>query len=45
VSTPVLERTSTSTESVTTRAYVYAIDPSAEQANNLRSHVGGSRFA
>jgi putative transposase len=43
VTTPVLERTSTSTESVTTRAYVYAIDPSADQANNLRSHIGGSR--
>jgi putative transposase len=43
VTTPVLERTSTSTESVTTRAYVYAIDPSDEQANNLRSHIGGSR--
>jgi putative transposase len=45
VTTPVLERTSTSTESVTTRAYVYAIDPSREQANHLRSHIGGSRFA
>ena len=45
MTTPVLERTSTSTESVTTRAYVYAIDPSAEQANHLRSHIGGSRFA
>jgi putative transposase len=45
VTTPVLERTSTSTESVSTRAYVYAIDPSAEQANHLRSHIGGSRYA
>ena len=45
MTTPVLERTSTSTESVTTHAYVYAIDPNAEQANHLRSHIGGSRFA
>lgn len=45
VTTRVLERTSTSTESVTTRAHAYAIDPSTEQANNLRSHIGASRFA
>ena len=45
MTTPVLERTSTSTESVVTRAYVYAIDPTPEQAKLLRSHVGGSRFA
>jgi putative transposase len=45
MSTPVLERTSTSSESVTTHAYVYAIDPTPEQANRLRSHIGGSRFA
>jgi len=28
-----------------TQAYRFAIDPTAEQMNLLRSHVGGSRFA
>ena len=28
-----------------TQAYRYAIDPTPEQANLLRSHIGGSRFA
>ncbi len=28
-----------------TQAYRFAIDPSPEQANLLRSHIGGSRFA
>ena len=27
-----------------TQAYRFAIDPSPEQANLLRSHIGGSRF-
>jgi putative transposase len=45
VTTAVLERTSTSTASTITQAYAYAIDPTAEQANLLRSHIGGSRFA
>jgi hypothetical protein len=45
VTTAVIERTSTSTKSTVTRAYVYAIDPTPEQAKLLRSHIGGSRFA
>jgi len=44
VTTAVQERTSTSTTSTTTQAYAYAIDPTPEQANLLRSHIGGSRF-
>jgi putative transposase len=28
-----------------TQAYSFAIDPTPEQANALRSHIGGSRFA
>ena len=28
-----------------TQAYRYALDPTPEQANLLRSHIGGSRFA
>ena len=28
-----------------TQAYRFAIDPSPEQANLFRSHIGGSRFA
>jgi putative transposase len=45
VTTLVLGPTTTSTERITTRAYVYAIDPTPAQANHLRSHIGGSRFA
>jgi putative transposase len=45
VTTAVLESTSTSTASTITQAYAYAIDPTPEQANLLRSHIGGSRFA
>jgi putative transposase len=33
------------TDAVTvTQAYVFAIDPTPEQSNLLRSHIGGSRF-
>jgi hypothetical protein len=28
-----------------TQAYRYALDPTPEQANILRSHIGGTRFA
>jgi len=42
VTTTVLERTAL-TQRIT-QAYVYAIDPTPEQANLLRSHIGGSRF-
>jgi hypothetical protein len=45
VTTAVLERTSTSTSSTITQAYAYVIDPTPEQTNLLRSHIGGSRFA
>jgi putative transposase len=45
VTTAVQERTSTSRTSTTTQAYAFAIDPTPEQANLLRSHIGGSRFA
>jgi putative transposase len=31
--------------STVTQAYAYAFDPTPEQANLLRSHIGGSRFA
>ena len=30
---------------MTTQSYRYALDPTSEQANALRSHTGGSRFA
>ena len=44
VTADVLERTTCSPSTVT-QAYCFAIDPTPEQANALRSHVGGSRFA
>ena len=44
MTTPVLERTSTATTCTVTQAYVFTIDPTPEQANALRSHIGGSRF-
>ncbi len=44
MTTTVLERTALATQSVT-QAYSFAIDPTPEQANLLRSHIGGSRFA
>jgi putative transposase len=44
VATAFLENTSTSTLA-TTQAYSFAIDPTPEQGNLLRSHIGGSRFA
>lgn len=44
MTTAILERDSTSTTTVT-QAYAYAFDPTPEQANLLRSHIGGSRFA
>ena len=44
MTTAVLERTSTLTTCTITQAYVYAIDPTPEQVNLLRSHIGGSRF-
>ncbi|HUV58430.1 MAG TPA: IS607 family element RNA-guided endonuclease TnpB [Acidimicrobiales bacterium] len=40
----VLGRTTTSLTTVT-QAYSFVIDPTPEQANALRSHVGGSRYA
>ena len=45
MTTAILERTSISTASTITQAYAYAFDPTPEQANLLRSHIGGSRFA
>ena len=44
MTTAILELTSTSTATVT-QAYAYAFDPTPEQVNLLRSHIGGSRFA
>jgi putative transposase len=44
VNTAVQECTSTSTTTTVTQAYRYALDPTSEQANLLRSHIGGSRF-
>ncbi len=44
MTTAALERTATS-KAVITRSYVYALDPTTEQANALRSHIGGSRYA
>lgn len=41
--TAVLERTATSTTFA--QSYVYAFDPTPEQVNLLRSHIGGTRFA
>ncbi len=41
--TAILERTATST--TISQAYVYAFDPTPEQMNLLRSHIGGTRFA
>jgi len=35
----------TSTRSVVTQAFTYALDPTPEQASAMLSHVGGSRFA
>jgi putative transposase len=43
VTTAILERTATST--TISQAYVYAFDPTPEQVNLLRSHIGGTRFA
>ncbi len=43
MTTPVLESTSLATQSIT-QAYSYTLDPTPEQANFLRSHIGGSRF-
>ena len=43
MTTAVLERTTLATQSIT-QAYAYAFDPTPEQANLLRSHIGGSRF-
>ncbi|MHB8335760.1 MAG: helix-turn-helix domain-containing protein [Acidimicrobiales bacterium] len=38
-------RESPSASSTVTQAYAYALDPTPDQANLLRSHIGGSRFA
>ncbi len=47
VTTTVEARTPNATTSTMTQAYAYAYayDPTPEQANLLRSHIGGSRFA
>ena len=42
--TAVSERSSTAGTTVT-QAYRFVIDPTPDQANLLRSHIGGSRFA
>ena len=44
MTTTVEVRTPNATTSTVTQAYAYAFDPTPEQANLLRSHIGGSRF-
>jgi hypothetical protein len=44
VTTAVLERTALATQSIT-QAYAYAFDPTPEQANLLRSHIGARASA
>ncbi|MBW4077683.1 MAG: IS200/IS605 family element transposase accessory protein TnpB [Acidobacteria bacterium] len=44
MTTTVEARTPNATTSTMTQAYAYAFDPTPEQANLLRSHIGGSRF-
>jgi len=41
---PALESKANSTSSTVRQAYVFALDPTTEQADFLRSHIGGSRF-
>jgi len=43
VTTAVLERTSLAAQRIF-QTYSFALDPTSEQANVLRSHIGGSRF-
>src|SRR5665213_17043 len=43
--TAVLERITPTGRANITQAYRYALDPTPEQANLLRSHIGGTRFA
>jgi putative transposase len=40
-----LEQSMESAQTAITQSFRFALDPSHEQANLLRSHVGGSRFA
>ena len=44
VTTIVQERASTAPKSTVTQAYIYALDPTPDQAKMPRSHIGGSRF-
>jgi putative transposase len=45
VTTADSEKTATSSTTTLSQAYRFAIDPTPEQVNLLRSHIGGSRFA
>jgi putative transposase len=40
-----LTRTKAAVPATVTQAYRYALDPTSAQANLLRSHIGGTRFA
>ncbi len=43
--TTTIETAKCATLTTVTQAYVFALDPTPEQANALRSHIGGTRFA
>jgi putative transposase len=45
VTTAVLKRTTVAPADTITQAYRYALSPTPAQANLLRSHIGGARFA